>query len=150
MLTEVENEMIMSQFFDCRWYLPDERPKTMKAVFRVMEKLPSDDRDTLLRGISFIFAPPWSFLGYADNSDTFAEKQVGTDVKQCVVYLAPHLERRRQDYVEATVAHEFAHVVLHHPFGERPRTIEREADEKIKAWGYKPVYKIDGYPDLKR
>lgn len=62
------------------------------------------------------------------------------------IYLAPSLERRPQKSVDATVAHEFAHVLLGH--GEAvdlddSLKQERDADLLIQKWGYAPTNSCD-------
>ena len=63
-----------------------------------------------------------------------------------MVYLAPQLERFSHKYVDQTVAHEFAHVILGHPMKNRSLSNEQDADNKAQSWGFNPAYKPDQYP----
>ena len=143
MLTELDEERIITEFFDTWWFDSENRPKTMKAVFRIMERIPPDEREILFDRISFIFAPKPSSMGFVCPAKAVNDR----DEERIMVYLAPQLERLSQKYVDQTVAHEFAHVMLGHPIKNRSLSNEREADNKIRAWGLSPAYKPEQYPD---
>ena len=137
MLTELDKERIVTEFFDAHWFDSENRPKTMKAIFRVMENIPSDEREILFDSVSFIFAPEPSIEGSAYPVKEIADP----GDERMMVYLAPQLERLSQKHVDQTVAHEFAHVVLGHSIKHGSPSNEREADNKIQTWGFSPAYK---------
>jgi hypothetical protein len=133
---EVSYSLIEGGWFD--W---EDRPKTLKAFKKVIEKISDDEVGTLMERISIVFAPaaidgcimPFGNLLSSDSSEESAS---------ILVYLPHRLERRRQPYVDSVVAHELAHVLLH-PFHSGPGSNvdqEREADAKIGEWGFAPAY----------
>ena len=63
-----------------------------------------------------------------------------------MLYYPGFLEDEPQDRVDAVVAHELAHVLLHAHAADRTPSKEREADEKIITWGYEPAYEEGKYP----
>lgn len=143
MLTEAEWEEIRYSLVETGFFDLEARPKTLKAVRQVVERMSPHERETLQERISIIFAPApgkhgevCPFLGMP--RDSAQERQV-------MVYLSPEIERRSQGYVQAVVAHEFAHVLLHTFDAPSPPSIEREADERVLLWGFKPAYNVKDY-----
>jgi len=104
---ELTWEEFLYTYVETGWFDFEDRPKSMKAMRRVWERLPAD----VLRDLpsTTIFAPsPWKFgealpsFGSSPNDDS------------AFIYLSPALEAQRQAQVDFTVAHELAHVVLGH------------------------------------
>jgi hypothetical protein len=126
---------IDSGWFDC------DRTRTLHAMRTLCERMPKEAKDELPSGI-IVFAPSGNVCGEARPLYT----PEGPERHDHFIYLAPCLERRPQDSVDATVAHEFAHVLLGH--GEvvdpdDPLRQEREADLLIQKWGYPPTNSCD-------
>lgn len=147
---EVRYSLIEGGFFDWK-----ARPKTLKAVRRVIEKMPDDELETLQERISIIFAPasgkhgevyPFA-LTQASEHQKLPSGMEYSPVPQVMVYLSPEIEVRSQKHVDSVVAHEFAHVLLHPFGGPALPSIEREADEKARLWGFKPAYRDVEYPE---
>jgi len=138
---EIHYDLIGGGFFDC-----EERPKTLKAVRRVVERMSVGELDTLQGRVSIVFAPAPGKQGeiYPFLNSLIS---VGQELHSTMVYLSPELERRNQRYVISVVAHEFAHVLLHSFDSPAAPSIEREADEKVRSWGLEPAYRDEDYPD---
>lgn len=138
MLTDKEWEEIRYGLVEGGWFDFEVRPKTLNAIRRVVERMSSNELDTLQERISIIFAPA---VGKHGEVYPFAPT-----AHQVMVYLSPELERHNQEYVQSIVAHEFAHVLLHEFDGPHSPSIEREADEKVRLWGFRPAYHDEEYP----
>ena len=56
------------------------------------------------------------------------------------VYLSPRLKEEHSDLVIGVVVHELAHVVLHHPAGQKSDdetvTAEKDAADSACSWGF--------------
>lgn len=148
MLTDREWEEIRYSLIEGGWFDFEVRPKTLKAIRRVVEQMSLDERGTLQERISVIFGPapgkhgevyPFE-LTQASEHQKLPSGMEYSPVPQCMVYLSPEIEVRSQKYVDSVVAHEFAHVLLHPFGGPALPSIEREADEKVRLWGFKPAY----------
>ena len=123
-------------YIDSGWF-DDDRTRTLDAMRTLCERMPKEAKDELPPGI-IVFAPSSNVYGEAKPLYT----PEGPERHDHFIYLAPRLERRPQESVDATVAHEFAHVLLGH--GEvidpdDPLKQEREADLLIQKWGYAPT-----------
>jgi hypothetical protein len=90
------------QYIETGWFDYD-RHKTIAAMQRLSERVPSDVLDSLPP--LTVFAPSRALLGHVLPCGT------GDSI---FVYLAPRLEMKSQREVDFTVAHEFAHIVLRH------------------------------------
>lgn len=136
---EVRYSLVEGGFFDL-----EARPKTLKAVRRVVEQMLDDEIEMLQERISIIFAPAPDKHGevYPFVRPSLAKSQKQATV---MVYLSPKLERRSQEYVQSVVAHEFAHVLLHEFDSPHSPSIEHEADEKVRLWGFRPAYRDEEY-----
>lgn len=137
---EVRYDLVETGFFDF-----EARLKTLKGVRRVLDNMSKGEIETLCERISIVFAPaPGKHgevypFGYQSRTDS--------PQNTVMVYLSPEIEHRSQTHVDSVVAHEFAHVLLHTFDSPAPPSIEREADMKIKHWGFKPAYSPEGYPE---
>lgn len=134
------------------WFDLENRPKSLRAVEKIVGRISDEELETLTEKVTIVFAPsPYidgevlPLFASAATPKTVPELPAGVswdnaeDRKTCFVYLAPHLERKSQPYVDSVVAHEFAHVLLH-PFQGPSAGIEAEADAKIQRWGFEPAY----------
>ena len=74
MLTELEKELIMSNFFDNGSLYPNNRPKTMKAIFRVMEQIPTEERWIIINKVTLILAPERDELGAVIENELIHNK----------------------------------------------------------------------------
>ena len=131
------------------WFAWEVRPKTCRAVENVVGRLSDEELELLLERISVVFAPEPGLYGTVMPFSNIPTGDHDTGLRSLLVYLPGRLERRSQRYVDSTVAHEFAHVLLH-PFHFGPNTTltqEREADDRIKKWGFEQVYQDEDYPD---
>ena len=146
MLTDKEWEEIRYSLVEGGWFDFEVRPKTLNAIRRVVERMSSDELDTLQERTSIIFAPA---VGKHGEVYPFAPVPLvnGVQTHTVMVYLSPEVERRSQEYVQSVVAHEFAHVLLHPFDGSASPSIERQADEKVREWGFKPAYHDGDYPE---
>lgn len=147
MLTDKEWEGIRYSLVETGFFDLEARPKTLKAVRRVLERMSHDEIETLEEKVCIIFAPAPSKHGEVFPFVLHASPPNVAEGDTVMVYLSPEIEKRSQKYVESVVAHEFAHVLLH-PFDDtHPPSIEREADEKVQEWGFKPAYDAKDYPN---
>lgn len=131
----IRYNLVETGFFDF-----EARPKTLKAVRRVIEHMSDDEIETLQEGTTIIFAPAPGKYG-----EVYPFLATGQGQGTVMVYLSPQLEPRSQQYVESVVAHEFAHILLH-PLDQHHPQAEHEADEKAQAWGFRPAYRQEEYP----
>jgi hypothetical protein len=120
------------------------RPKTLKAIRRVMEKMPADELECLKDKVSIIFAPAPGMDGQVfplKESLTSSRRPEKVKKRHVLVYLSPGIERLSQRRIESIVAHEFAHALLHAPAALEGWFIEQEADQKVRSWGFKVAYR---------
>jgi len=132
------HNLVETGFFDSAG-----RPKTLKAIRRVMEKIPADELECLKDKVSIIFAPAPGMDGQVltlEKSLTSTSQQEKNEQRQALVYLSPEIERLSQRRIESIVAHEFAHALLHAPTALEGWFIEQEADQKVRSWGFKVAY----------
>ena len=145
MLSEEEWETICRQMVETGFFDPAGRPRTLKAIRRVMEEMSPAELASLKDKVSVIFAPAPGMNGQVLP---LGKSSAGEPVKRRVlVYLSPEIERLGQRQVESVVAHEFAHALLHAPSTLEGWFIEQEADQKVRAWGFKVVYPEIPRPD---
>src|SRR5208337_4721657 len=109
------------------------RPKTFKALVRVVQLIPDEVFESKLRNT--LIHVPDGILGMAFSSEGFSD----------FVYLDDSLEANSQKEADFTVAHELAHIVLGHtvdvapqneknlPWEECPR--EDAANKLAESWG---------------
>ncbi len=119
------------------------RPNTLKAIRRVMEKMPADELECLKDKVSIIFAPVPGMDGQVfslKEAPLSSNEPVKRRRRQVLVYLSPEIERLSQRRIESIVAHEFAHALLHAPAALEGWFIEQEADQKVRSWGFKVAY----------
>jgi len=119
------------------------RPKTLKAIQRVMEKMTADELKSLKDKVSIIFAPAPGIVGQVflcQRSSAATSEQAENQQQRVLVYLSPRIERLSQRRIESIVAHEFAHALLHAPSGLEGWFIEQQADQKVQSWGFKVAY----------
>lgn len=140
MLTDREWEKVRHILLEGGFFDFEARSKTLKAVRLVLDQMLDDEIEKLQERISIVFAPAPSKHGevfpFTTSSSTESQTQ-GT----VMVYLSLELERHNQEYVQSVVAHEFAHVLLHECSAPASLSIEREADEKVQLWGFRPAYR---------
>lgn len=119
------------------------RPKTLKAIQRVMEKMTADELKSLKDKVSIIFAPAPGIVGQVflcQRSSAATSEQAENQQQRVLVYLSPRIERLSQRRIESIVAHEFAHALLHAPSALEGWFIEQQADQKVQSWGFKVAY----------
>jgi hypothetical protein len=136
MAAEEHSQEFACAYIDSGWF-DDDRTRTLHAMRTLCERMPQEAKGELPPGI-IVFAPSAKLNGEAKPWYT----PEGPERHAHFIYLAPCLERRRQESVDATAAHEFAHALLGH--GEAvdpddPLRQEREADLLIQKWGYAPT-----------
>ena len=132
------HNLVETGFFDSAG-----RPKTLKAIRRVMEKMPVDELECLKDKVSIIFAPAPGMDGQVfplKESFTSTSQQQKNKQQQALVYLSPEIERLSKRRIESIVAHEFAHALLHAPAALEGWFIEQEADQKVRSWGFRVAY----------
>ncbi len=132
------HNLVETGFFDSAG-----RPKTLKAIRRVMERMPADELECIKDKVSIIFAPAPGMDGQVfpiEKSLTSTSQQGKNEQRQALVYLSPEIERLSQRRIESIVAHEFAHALLHAPAALEGWFIEQEADQKVRSWGFKVAY----------
>jgi IrrE N-terminal-like domain len=107
------------------------RPKTLRALKKVVAKIPSS-------------AFPQNLVIFAPGSDLYGQTWVSSYPYLRYMYLALRLEDETPEEVEFTIAHEFAHIYLHHGARATPdNQAEFEADNLAEHWGFKkPKYPI--------
>ena len=119
------------------------RPKTLKAIQRVMEKMTADELKSLKDKVSIVFAPAPGIVGQVflcQRSSAATSGQAENQQQPVLVYLSPRIERLSQRRIESIVAHEFAHALLHAPSGLEGWFIEQQADQKVQSWGFKVAH----------
>lgn len=145
MLSEEEWGTICRQLVEAGFFDPAGRPRTLKAIRRVMEKMSPAELASLKDKVSVIFAPAPGMNGQVIPLGKPAAG--GESDRRVLVYLSPEIERLNRGQVESVVAHEFAHALLHAPSTLEGWFIEQEADQKVRAWGFKVVYPPIPHPD---
>ncbi len=110
--------------------------------------MPAGELDSLRKKIAIIFAPASGMDGqvFSLRSPSFLLGKPGGRQQRVVVYLSPEIERLSLEKIEAIVAHEFAHTLLHAPDSLEGWFIEPEADQKVMSWGFKVTYPKIRYP----
>jgi hypothetical protein len=138
--------LIETGFFDSAG-----RPKTLRAIRQVMERMPAGELYSLREKIAIIFAPASGMNGQVFPLRSPSVLLGGSEGSQqrVVVYLSPEIERLSLGKIEAIVAHEFAHALLHAPDSLEGWFIEPEADQKVRSWGFKVTYPKVRYPRSK-
>ena len=119
------------------------RPKTLKAIQRVKEKMTADELKSLKDKVSIILAPAPGIVGQVflcQGSSAATGEQAENQQQRVLVYLSPRIERLSQMRIESIVAHEFAHALLHAPSALEGWFIEQQADQKVRSWGFKVAY----------
>jgi hypothetical protein len=132
------HNLVETGFFDAMG-----RPKTLKAIRRVMEEMPTDELESLKDKVSIIFAPAPGMDGqvFRLKEPLTPTSQPGkANKRHILVYLSPEIERLSQRRIESIVAHEFAHALLHAPAALEGWFIEQEADKKAESWGFRVAY----------
>ncbi len=106
------------------WFHLPTRRKTLKALKKVVSKLPIPVPESLV-----IYAPHTRMMGACIPSG--AEK---VDV----LLLLPSIEKQAPEYIEFVIAHEFSHLHLHRkPERRKIKDLEAEADKQAAKWGWK-------------
>ena len=151
MLTEDKWQTICRGLIETGFFDAAGRPKTLKAIRRVMEKMPAGELESLREKMAIIFAPASGMNGQVFPLRGPSVLLDGPEESQqrVVVYLSPEIEKLSLKKVEAIVAHEFAHALLHAPDSLEGWFIEPEADQKVRSWGFKVTYPKVLYPDSK-
>jgi hypothetical protein len=128
-------------FVETGFFASAGRPKTLKAIQRVMEKMSADELKFLKDKVSIILAPAPGIVGQVFSCRVSAStSQHAENQQRVLVYLSPAIERFSQRRVESIVAHEFAHALLHAPSALEGWFIEQQADKKVQSWGFKVAY----------
>jgi len=141
LLTPKEMGENSRNFVETGFFASAGRPKTLKAIQRVMEKIPADELKSLKDKVSIILAPAPGIVGqvFSCQGSASTSGQAGNQ-QRVLVYLSPAIERFSQRRIESVVAHEFAHALLHAPSALEGWFIEQQADKKVQSWGFKVVY----------
>ena len=137
MITKEEKEEIM---YNLRIIgdvtIDDEKYK--KILLETLLKLPEEIREKILDEVLFIFTS-----AYGTTFNLFfpipPKKQA---IEQKCIILNPALqekEKKTDEGIQDTIAHEIAHIVLDH-FGSSDPEFEKEADDVIETWGFKRAY----------
>jgi hypothetical protein len=137
-LRAICHNLVETGFFDATG-----RPKTLKAIRRVMEEMPAEELECLKDKVAIIFAPAPGMNGQVfplKESHNPGRQPERNKQQQALVYLSPEIERLSQKRIESIVAHEFAHALLHAPAALEGWFIEQEADKKVKSWGFRVAY----------
>lgn len=132
------HNLVETGFFDSAG-----RPRTLKAIRRVMEKMPAGELECLKDKVSIIFAPATGMDGQVFPLEaplTPSRQPKKAKKRHVLVYLSPEIERLSQRRIESIVAHEFAHALLHAPAALEGWFIEQEADQKVRSWGFRVAY----------
>lgn len=82
------------------------RPKTLKAIQRVMEKMTADELKSLKDKVSIIFAPAPGIVGQVflcQRSSAATSGQAENQQQRVLVYLSPRIERLSQRRIESIV-----------------------------------------------
>jgi hypothetical protein len=150
-LTEDKWRAICRRLVETGFFDAAGRPKTLRAIRRVMERMPAGELESLREKVAIIFAPAPGMDGQVFPLRGPSVLLGGPEASQrrVVVYLSPEIERLSLKKVEAIVAHEFAHALLHAPDSLEGWFIEPEADQKVRSWGFKVTYPEVRYPDSK-
>lgn len=144
-------EDVRYDLIETGWFALEARPKTERAVENVVSRLSDEELELLLDRISIVFAPEPDLYGVIMPLSKLVIGDSDTGLRSIMVYLPGRLERQSQRCLDSTVAHEFAHVLLH-PSNFGPHTTltqEREADDRIRQWGFAPSYREEDYPDIR-
>ena len=119
------------------WF-DDDRVKTRKAMRTLCDRMPENDKEIIPDVI--VFAPTSD--GWSRTYSWYQPVNCPIERHIRFIYLSPAMEERPQRYVNATVAHEFAHAIFGHdglPSSDDLNNQEREADNLIREWGYRPT-----------
>jgi hypothetical protein len=119
------------------WF-DDDRVKTIKAMRTLWDRMPEKDKERIPDVI--VFAPTPDVWGRAYTWYQPANCPIERRVR--FIYLSPAMESRPRRYVNATVAHEFAHAIFGHEDAQPSDDLvkqDREADNLIQEWGYRPT-----------
>jgi len=143
MLTQEEWRTICHSLVETGFFEPAGRPKTLKAIRRVIEKMSADEVESLKSKVLTIFTPALGMdgqvLSLKGRSASTGEQQESQQ-QRVLIYLSPGIEHYSQRRIESIVAHEFAHALLHAPSALEGWFIEPEADQKVQSWGFKAAY----------
>ena len=142
-LTQEEWRTICHSLVETGFFEPAGRPKTLKAIRRVIEKMSVDEVESLKNRVLTIFTPALGMDGQvlslkARSASTGEQEE--SQQQWVLIYLSPEIERYSQRRIESIVAHEFAHALLHAPSALEGWFIEPEADQKVQSWGFKAAY----------
>ena len=150
MLTQEEWEVVRHDLIETGFFEPAGRTKTMKAIRKVMEKMPADELQSLRDKVSIIFAPAPDIDGEVFHCSPShpISNQKGSQQRRVLVYLSPKIERYSQGRIESIIAHEFAHALLHAPDALDKWWIEQESDQKVQSWGFKAAYPKTQHSDI--
>jgi predicted Zn-dependent protease with MMP-like domain len=138
MITKEEKEEIMYNLHIIGDVTIDDE-KYKRILLETLLKLPEEIREKILDDVLFIFTS-----AYGTTFNLFfpspLKKQV---VEQKCIILNPALqekEKKTDEGIQDTIAHEIAHIILNH-FGSSDPNFEKEADDLIEKWGFKRAYK---------
>jgi hypothetical protein len=122
------------------WEIFPERPRTLRACWEVLCRLPFETTESLMYGeTSVVFAPdrvwgfarPWKIP--ATGIPSAASDITDSVISLKFVYLAPEIEGIEERALVGVVAHELAHVVIGEITGVEA---EVRADNLIREWGF--------------
>jgi Zn-dependent protease with chaperone function len=123
--------MTPDAFFDCftdsSYFDRDARPKSVKALLTLCERLPDEIINEWPRIV--VFAPDPN-----DRASCVGLMPSEPDSGDTFIYLAPLLEELEQAEVDFTVAHEFAHAALRHHLPENMGLSIEEAQKGYLNW----------------
>lgn len=125
-----DNQMTWEEFcyqhIETGFFDHDDREKTVLAMRRLVERVPSEVLESL--DVLF-FAPSQHIYGQVFPA--------GGHIGASLLYLSPDLEGLPQEEVDFTVAHEVAHAFLGHDnYVKNGPEIENQADALAVEWGF--------------
>ena len=111
------------------WDITDDRPRTLRACWEVLCRLPQETTQTIMYGDPVVLiAPERACWGRALPMSLACPR-----TKCGWIYLAPELEDQSDRVIVAVVAHELAHIVIGDILGEES---EKKADDLVRRWGF--------------
>src|SRR5450759_737022 len=121
------------------WEIANERPRTLRACWEVLCRLPREVTLRIMYGNPVVLvAPERACWGLAQpTSFVLPPTKPGETERQRFkcgwIYLAPELDDQTDRVIVAVVAHELAHVMIGDIIGDES---EKKADDLTRDWGF--------------
>jgi hypothetical protein len=135
-------DAFFDSFTDSSYFDRDARPKAVKALMRLAERIPDERINEWPRIV--VFAPNPN-----DYGSCIRLMPSESDADDAFIYLAPSLELMPQEEADFYVAHEFAHAALKHHWEDDMHLSDEEvkggylnwnseiaADRLAQEWGF--------------